>query len=156
MASFLARAVLNSGGSLPPPSHRFPDIAGSVHEEAIGRLAAAGLVQGTSSGRYEPGAAVTREQMATFLVRVVQHRTGQRLSGSQDWFYDDTGSAHEANINAAASAGLTSGNGSGAYSPKAAVRRDQMATFLARTLQSSSSRVPRCRPAEAPVRLQGR
>ncbi|HWG94943.1 MAG TPA: S-layer homology domain-containing protein, partial [Mycobacteriales bacterium] len=54
---------------------------------------------------------------------------------TQDWFWDDEGSAHAATINAAAEAGLAGGTGGGAYSPRAGVRRDQMATFLARTLQ---------------------
>jgi hypothetical protein len=136
MASFLARAVLNSGGTLPPAGDPFSDDDGTTHEQSIGRLAAAGLVQGTGGGRFSPEALVTREQMATFLVRALRHRTGAAAPAGQDWFFDDTGSAHEANINAAATAGLASGNGFGAYSPKAMVRRDQMGTFLARLLQS--------------------
>jgi hypothetical protein len=136
MASFLSRAVLKSGGTLPPAADAFGDDDASVHEQAIGRLAAAGLVQGTSPGRFSPDGPVTREQMATFLVRVLRHRTGAAVAPGQDWFTDDQSSAHQANIDAAASAGLTNGNGLGAYSPGATVRRDQMATFLARTLQA--------------------
>jgi hypothetical protein len=136
MASFLARAVLESGGTLPErPRDAFPDDAGSVHQDAINRLAAAGLVQGGADGRYRPDEVVTREQMATFLVRTVQHRTGTAPRATQDWFYDDETSAHQAAINAAAEAGLAGGNGSGLYAPRTPVRRDQMATFLSRTLQ---------------------
>lgn len=136
MASFLSRAILNSGGTLPAGTNAFHDDDGSVHQEAINRLAAAGLVQGVGGGRFAPDAPVSREQMATFLVRVLRHRTGAEAPSGQDWFFDDETSAHQANINAAATAGLASGNGLGAYSPQATVRRDQMGTFLARLLQA--------------------
>jgi beta-xylosidase len=136
MAAFLARAVLESGGALPAPRRdHFPDDDASVHQDAVNRLAEAGLVQGGSDGRYRPDAVVTREQMASFLVRTAEHRTGRRLAATQDWFGDDEGSAHAAAINAAAGAGIAGGTGGGTYSPRAAVRRDQMATFLARSLQ---------------------
>ncbi|HEV2087983.1 MAG TPA: S-layer homology domain-containing protein, partial [Cryptosporangiaceae bacterium] len=136
MASFLSRAVLNSGGSLPPATNPFFDDDASVHQEAIGRLAAAGLVQGTGAGRFAPDAPVSREQMATFLVRVLRYRTGTDAPAGLDWFSDDTGSVHEANINSAATAGLAGGSGYGTYVPRATVRRDQMATFLSRLLQA--------------------
>ncbi len=136
MASFLARAILESGGALPTGTDAFPDDDGTVHEQSIDRLAAAGLVRGTGDGRFEPGALVSREQMATFLVRALRHRTGDAVPVGQDWFYDDDASGHQDNINAAATAGLSSGNGTGAYSPSATLRRDSMATFLARLLQA--------------------
>jgi GH43 family beta-xylosidase len=135
MASFLARAILNSGGDLPAPrKDAFRDDDGTTHEENINRLAAAGIVNGLSADSYGPSAPVTRAQMATFLVRTVRHRTGQELSSATDWFYDD-GGTHEPNINAAAEAGLATGTGGGAYSPGVTVRRDQMASFLSRMLE---------------------
>ena len=73
--------------------------------------------------------------MATFLARAVEHRTGQRLTGTTDWFFDDETSPHQANINAVSSEGLASGAGGGGYSPNGTVRRDQMASFLARLLE---------------------
>lgn len=137
LASMLARAVLRSGGTLPAGDPTaFSDDDGLVHEDAISRLAAAGLVTGRSPGRYEPNAPVSREQMATLLVRVLRYRTGDPVTATQDWFYDDDLSGHQDNINAAASAGLAAGNGFGAFSPGAPLRRDQMATFLTRMLQA--------------------
>ena len=65
MASFLARAL-----RLPNTAHDyFTDDEGTIHENAINRLAAAGIVGGCSAGHYCPGSAVTREQMAAFLYR---------------------------------------------------------------------------------------
>lgn len=135
MASFLARAILRSGGTLPAATDRFSDDDTSVHSESIERLAAAGIVVGTGGGRYSPQAPVSREQMATFLTRAVQHRTGASLTSGTDWFRDDDGSAHRTAIDAAAAAGLATGTGGAAFSPRATVRRDQMASFVTRMLE---------------------
>jgi hypothetical protein len=65
MASFLARAL-----GLPAPSgDYFWDDSGSIHEDAINRLAEAGITTGCAAGQYCPGSGVTREQMAAFLHR---------------------------------------------------------------------------------------
>ena len=65
MATFLARAL-----SLPPTaSDYFYDDEGSVHEDGINRLAAAGVTTGCGGGRYCPGDSVTRGEMAAFLHR---------------------------------------------------------------------------------------
>ena len=47
---------------------------------------------------------------------------------------DDDGTVHELGTNAAAEGGLTSGTADGAYAPAAPVRRDAMASFVARLL----------------------
>lgn len=65
MASFLARAL-----RLPAATRDwFGDDNGSMHEGSINRLAEAGITGGCASGRFCPGAPVTREQMAGFLHR---------------------------------------------------------------------------------------
>lgn len=134
MATFVARAIGASGGSLPAsPPDAFADDDGSPHEGAIDRLAAAGIVSG-SGGRYAPEERVSRAQMATFLVRAYEHRTGDDLSAHGNHFGDDGGSPHESNIDAAATAGFVSGTTSSTYAPTAPVRRDQMGSFLARVL----------------------
>lgn len=125
MASFLARAL-----SLPASSTDFfDDDAGSVHEAAINRIAAAGITTGCGGRRYCPDEPVTREQMASFLVRAFS------LSNtSTDFFTDDTGSVHEANINRIAAAGITRGCGADRYCPNNPVTRAQMAAFLYRSI----------------------
>jgi hypothetical protein len=135
MASFLVRAILESGGSLPTPTtDRFRDDNSSPHEDSIERLAAAGIVSGTSKDRFSPLAPVTREQMATFLTRALAHRTGTTPAATRDWFVDDESSPHEDAINRVASVGMAGGTSPGNYSPLVTVRRDQMASFLARLL----------------------
>jgi uncharacterized protein YkwD len=65
MATFLARALglPSTGGDY------FWDDEGSIHEDAINRLAAAGITNGCGGGRYCARGEVTREQMAAFLHR---------------------------------------------------------------------------------------
>ena len=139
MATFIAGMVLQSGGTLPEPTRdHFPDDNGSVHEGAINRLAEAGVVRGRDAGRYDPLVPVTRAQMAAFLVRGYDLRAAQggqpALAPGEDWFYDDGTSLLHDDINKAASAGLAGGTGAGRYVPNGAVKRDQMASFVARTL----------------------
>ena len=76
--------------------------------------------------------------MAAFLVRGYDLRAGQAgkpaLQPGEDWFYDDGAQLLHGDINKAASAGLAGGTGAGRYTPAGAVRRDQMASFVSRTL----------------------
>lgn len=66
MASFLVRAL----GWEPAGPTTFDDVSDSVHAGAIERLVAEGIASGCEPGvRYCPDEAVTRAQMASFLVR---------------------------------------------------------------------------------------
>jgi hypothetical protein len=136
MATFVARAILAAKpGSLPDdPPDAFLDDEASVHERAVNQLAAVGIVAGTGGRTYSPHAAVTRGQMARFLANAAAHVLGQPLPADHDAFHDDQGSVFEADINRVAQAGLTGGLADGTYGASHAVRRDQMGSFLARTL----------------------
>jgi uncharacterized protein YkwD len=123
MASFLVRAK-NMPAS---PTDYFVDDASSMHQGDINSLALAGVTTGCATARYCPLWNVSREQMATFLARALG------LPSTQvDYFWDDTGRVHEADINRMAAAGLTTGCGGGRYCPGGAVTREQMAAFLHR------------------------
>jgi trypsin len=133
MASFIVRFLVKQGVDLPAqPGQHFSDVDGNAHAHAINQLAALRVVSGMSPNRYGPGQLVYRDQMATFMVRAFQQATGQTLPAGANAFDDDTFSAHAANIDAAAAAGLVSGTGHRQFSPTDSVRRDQMASFLAR------------------------
>ena len=136
MASFIARLIERSEGRLPAaPRGTFRDLpAGGAHNGAVEALAAAGIVRGTSGGVYAPERTVTRAQMASFLVRAFEYRTGADLPTAADAFADDSRSVHEQSINKAAAAGFTTGRADGRFAPTAAVRRDQMASFVTRVL----------------------
>lgn len=138
MASFLARFVENSGGTLPSnPPDAFPDDNGTTHETNINKLAAAKIAGGRADGTYDPDGSVLRSQMATFIVRALEFRLDGPVNNGEpapNYFSDDEGDTHEANINKAAAIGITGGTAGTNYSPKMPVRRDQMASFLARGL----------------------
>jgi hypothetical protein len=151
MASFMARSVTAMRGSLPAGEGVFRDVSGGPHGDAIERLAATGIVRGTSSTHYSPSRTVSRAQMATFLVRTYEYLTGETLRASRDYFSDDNGNTHEVNINKAAAAGFTTGLGSGRYGPDQTVRRDQMASFISRMLARAVDRAPGGRLAPYPM-----
>jgi hypothetical protein len=131
MAAFLVRAF-----SLPASDiDRFSDDDDSVFEPSIQALAEAGITLGCNppeNTRYCPSAAVSRAQMATLLVRALNLPPG----GPKD-FIDDDNSVHEPAIEALAAAGITLGCNppdNTKYCPSSPVRRDQMASFLARAI----------------------
>ena len=49
----------------------FTDDRGNQHEQAINRLASAGIAGDCAAGRYCPAGTVTRGQMAAFLYRAL-------------------------------------------------------------------------------------
>lgn len=139
MASFLARTLVTAGSPLPSkPPQPFTDVAASAHRDAIAQMAEIGLVEGTGDGVYEPSEPVKRGQMAAFLIRLAA-RLGieEANAGSEadDAFTDDDGTAHEAEINQAVALGLAQGTAETSFSPGRPVRREQMASFLARLLE---------------------
>lgn len=133
IASFLARLLDRAGTELPDPTDQgFTDIDGNRHADAINQLAQLGIVNGTSATTYAPAASMTRAQMAALLVRTYEHATSTTLPRALDEFDDDNGTTHEAAIDKAANAGFAAGTTLSSYQPGGDVRRDQMATFLAR------------------------
>jgi hypothetical protein len=134
MASFVVRALQAAGHTLPAAEHRFSDVAGNAHEAAIGQLAAAGIVRGQTATSYAPDALVTRDQMASYLVRATDWALDTTHTATDSPFTDVAGNAHERAIHTAYDLGLVSGRTETTYAPRMEVRRDQMASFLVRLL----------------------
>jgi glucose/arabinose dehydrogenase len=107
----------------------FSDIASSTFIDDIHWLFYEGITGGCGGGRFCPRSAVTRVQMAQFLVRAFDHPTT-----TTDYFTDDNGITGESSINALRAAGITSGCAPNLFCPTARVTRGQMATFLAKEL----------------------
>ena len=125
MASLLARAL-----ALPTPvNDYFVDDAGSIHEGDINSIAEAGITTGCAPGHYCPASLVSRDQMASFLVRAFS-----LPSTATDFFTDDEGSVHEGDINSLAASGITFGCGGTSFCPTGAVTRGQMVAFLHRAI----------------------
>ncbi|GBE24093.1 trifunctional nucleotide phosphoesterase protein YfkN precursor [bacterium BMS3Bbin02] len=131
MAAFLARAL----GLETPAGDFFTDDDGSIFEDNINAIAAAGITLGCNppdNDNFCPNDTVTRGQMATFLVRTLD-----LAPAPMDFFTDDAGSVHEGNINALRMAGITVGcnpPASNLFCGESPVLRAEMATFLARGL----------------------
>src|SRR5690606_5147151 len=85
-------------------------------------------------GTFDPNAAVTRAQMASFVARLV-HATGRTLPADPpDAFDDDDGSVHEDAINQLAAAAIVQGTSARTYEPAELIDRAQLASILARAL----------------------
>lgn len=138
MATFLARLLYVSGVPFPSdPPDAFPDDDSSVHEPLINAMAAIGVIGGQTDGTFRPSSSVSRGQMAAFLARALPLVTGAALLNTTDYFADDSGTTHELAINQITEALVAGGTADGSYQPGAPVRRDQMASFLARTLSAA-------------------
>jgi hypothetical protein len=131
LAAFIRRAF-----SLAPSAvDAFLDDDGSVFEADIQALAGAGVLRGCDPPANVsacPGGVVSREQMASFLVRAAALPP---VEG--DVFADDDGSVHEPDIQALAEAGISFGCNPPAndrFCPGEPVSRAQMASFLGRAL----------------------
>ena len=132
MAAFLARAL----GLPESKSDHFTDDVSSVFEEAINRMADAGIIQGCNpptNTRSCPTRTVTRGEMAVFISRAFD-----LPASTTDHFVDDNGHLYEGAINRLADRGITLGCDpptNERFCPEDRVLRDQMATFLTRALQ---------------------
>ena len=70
MASFINRSEkYMTGAAFSTTDDYFTDDEGSAHEDNINAIASVGIASGTSPGSYGPNDPVTRQQMASFLVR---------------------------------------------------------------------------------------
>lgn len=125
-AAFLVRALgLETGGA-----DRFIDTSPSPFRAEIGVLATAGITQGCGLERFCPADPVTRDEVASFLVRALD-----LPPTTADPFTDDDQNVHEADIGALAASGITMGCGQFRFCPDEPVTRAELAAFLVRALE---------------------
>ena len=118
----------------PAPPYPFVDILSSRFISDILWVRSEGITTGCAPMRFCPTGNVTREQMASFLVRALD-----LPSTATDYFSDDETSSHETNINRLAAAGITTGCAVGKFCPIGNVTRAEMASFLVRALNLPST-----------------
>lgn len=141
MASFTARLLEAGDVTLPAdPPDAFDDDAGSLHELRVNQLAALGVLQGTGeAGRtFYATTTMKRDRMAAWMARAYALIAGEELPSTTTDFFRDDSALHHADINRLAAAGIVQGTAPGTYSPRTGVRRDQMASYLARTLAAAT------------------
>ena len=113
-----------------PAAITLTDLDGNLHEAAILRMVAAGVIRGFDDGTYRPRLPVTRGQMASLLARALGldiEPCEQDCTGPSDI----AGTTHADAIRAMVDAGLATGFEDGTFRPGDLVTRAQMATFLA-------------------------
>lgn len=108
----------------------FDDLPLVTFRRDIVWLAENRITGGCGNGKFCPSSNVTRAQMAQFLDRALGLPTT-----ATNFFTDDDGITGEASINRLAESGITGGCGGTKFCPASAVKRDQMASFLARALE---------------------
>ena len=134
MAVMLTRAL----GAEPTPGEtsRFSDVPPNEwFGPAINHLASINVVNGYPDGTFKPYAPVTRAQFASFIVRAFPQYSP--VEAPARIFADvSPSSTHAATIQALYEAGITRGCGTEPlrYCPSKLLRRDQIASFLARVL----------------------
>lgn len=117
----------------------FVDIIGTTFEGEINWLAGQNITSGCAAfpKAFCPDDAITRAQMATFLVKAFS------LPPAPPGYapFDDDGGVHQASIRSLAYNGVTSGCAAGprSYCPQANISRAQMATFLTKSFGLPSS-----------------
>ena len=126
-----------------PAASGFSD-AGGVFAEEIACLEATGVTTGVAPGRYAPGRPVTRAEMASFVVRLMDRAIALQFgelnelpqAPAEGPFTDVTpGNTHHRAVDRLAEAGIVGGGPGGLpgdqYGPDRPVTRAQIATMLA-------------------------
>jgi hypothetical protein len=142
MASFTAR-LLEAGGVVLPqaPADAYDDDDGSVHETAVNQLVALEVIRGDTgevARDFEGEIAMKRDRMAAWMARASALISGGELPAAPTDYFGDDAALHHDDINRLAAGGIVQGTSPGSYSPRAGVRRDQMGSYLARTLAAAT------------------
>ena len=140
MAKFLILALDEEGASTSGPS-RFTDVPDdSWYRPYVERLAELEITVGYADGTFRPKEPVTRAQMALFLTRAFD---GLAPVETPTGVFDDVPAelSYAAAVEGLLAAGVTQGckkTPGRNYCPREPVRRDQLASSLTRSLQTSS------------------
>lgn len=132
------------------PVSRFLDRAGAgIHTAAIDCVAWWNVTTGLPDGTFQPGGAVTRGQMATFMTNAIL-ATGGQLPPPGSGFEDARDTVHRRAIERLAAAGIVGGFPDGGFRPNEPVTRGQMATFLVGALEHLAVDAPALAGHSAP------
>jgi 5'-nucleotidase / UDP-sugar diphosphatase len=122
---------------LPTPENlkAFSDVSEkSVYALGAAATKEAGIFTG-SNGKFGAGDVLTREQMASVLVRAFGLEATDEEITFTDW--SKVSNSHKENVKILAQNGITTGKEDGSFDPKSAVNRATFATFLYRAIMNS-------------------
>ena len=152
VAAMLDRLLRSTGvGAGSVGSAGFTDTRGHTFEAEIDRLAALGIVRGTSATTFEPDRSVTRAQMASLLARLFELGYQAPLPAGSVPFVDvHPDDVHHDAIGRLVASGITRGTSATTYDPTGPVQRAQMASFVMRStsrlVDGGQARLPTTRP----------
>jgi hypothetical protein len=134
VAVLLVRAAARAGVDLPRGTQSFSDVGGSPAEvqDAVSRVAEAGITRGYADGTFRPAAPLPRDQAASFLARL-QARLGGPLPAPEDCF-DDVDGVHAEPAARLCALGVVQGTAPRRYAPGTLLSRSQLAATLVRLL----------------------
>ncbi|WP_069188409.1 carbohydrate-binding domain-containing protein [Paenibacillus sp. GM2] len=116
----------------------FTDVAASDwYAEAIAAVSELGIVNGRSASSFEPGATITREEMAVILVRAYEYSRGQVASAGAAGAFADQASVSSWAQEAVAEAhalGFMTGRANGQFAPQSKATRAEAAQVVARLI----------------------
>ena len=122
---------------------QFTDVASDDYGAAyILCMRSLGLSVGTGGGKFSPHRVVSREQMASFLVRLWRDVLDRPCPAGGTPFRDVTGTAHEIDIACIYNLGITKGTSPSTYDPLAELTVSQIARFLLRTYEKAGMSCP--------------
>jgi hypothetical protein len=112
--------------------------------EQVGACVAAGIVAGYDDGSYQPGNAVTRDQMAAYISRALAGGDDKVPAFTGTPSFPDVPGGHWAlrYVQYAVAHEVVGGYDDGYYHPEYQVDRGQMAVFIARAMAGGDSNVP--------------
>jgi hypothetical protein len=131
--------VAREGPGYVPPACVPPNTFADVPETSpfcrwIEELAGRAVVSGCGGGNYCPGSAVTREQMAVFVLRTLDPALNPPACAPPNLFNDVPETSPFCRwIEELANRGVVTGCGGGNYCPTASVTREQMGVFISAT-----------------------
>jgi hypothetical protein len=110
----------------------FSDLAGHWAKADVELMAARWVVKGDTATTYAPERSVTRAEFAALLVRALGLK--EKTVSAATFSDVPTTAWYSGSVEAAATAGIVSGVGNGAFAPDASITREEMAAMVVRAM----------------------
>lgn len=136
LAETTAGQTQTAGTTAAKPENPFADVkSGSWYEAAVLYARANGFFDGTSATTFEPDGPMTRAMFVTVLGRMVGVEAAD-YAGATDFIDVAEGTWYAPFVKWAARYGITTGTGSGKFSPDGRITREEMAVFFVRYFET--------------------
>lgn len=119
------------GEPAPSAANHFPDVKADWSAQAIVQLTQLGIINGYGDGTFRPDAPVSRAEMVTLLMRMLN----SNITANPEAYPDIKGNWAEGNIAKAKSLGIVQGADNSTFNPNSNVTRGEAAIMLVRALK---------------------